>query len=224
MTGARDVLSFPQLQNELKQIIGYIKKEDSNHNRSRDSLYNILTAIYKFHHTCQTSVDAFEQLVAEDDLKIQARAPFTPVLKVCLGKDYDKTRLTEYAAALGIAKHMGIEVDEFHSFIKNFPGGIKGCVQEMRSIRKHGTSATVFTHKNRTVEEAREILRNMTPIGQFRLKKMIVGQNMDEFCLLLAKRDGHAIDVLKILDDKYTKLEPILKRTAFIKGNLNESK
>lgn len=217
-------LSLPELRTSLRQIIGYIKKEDANHNRSRDSLYNILTAIYEFHGTCEKSPEAFKQIVSEHELKIQERAPFTPVLKICLGKDYDKTRLTEYAAALGIAEYMNVDISEFHAFIKNFPGGIKGCVKEMRAIRKHGASGNITARKTRSVEEAREILREMEPIASFRLKKVIVGNNVDEFCLLLAKRDGHNIDVLKILDDKHTKLDPILKRTAFLKGNINDRK
>ena len=222
--GTNEPHTLQDLRTTLKQIVGYIKKEDANHNRSRDSLYNILTAIYEFHNTCEKSPTAYNKLVNENDLKVQSRAPYTPVLKICLGKDYDKTRLTEYAAALGIARYMNVEVSEFHAFIKNFPGGIKGCVKEMRIIRKHGASGNITARKTRSIEEAREILRNMAPIASFRLKKVIVGNNVDEFCLLLAKRDGHDISVLKILDDKYTKLEPILKRSAFIKGNLNDRK
>lgn len=216
-----DEQSLHELQDSLKQIVRYIKKEDSSHNRSRDSLYNILTAIYKFHSVCENSPDAYNALVAENSLKIQERAPFTPVLKICLGKNYDKTRLTEYAAALGIAKHMNVEVDDFHDFIKHFPGGIKGCVKEMRAIRK-GSNGANLIQQTRTVEEARNILRDMPVIGRIRLKKMIVSKDADEFCLLLAKRRGHDIDVLKVLDDQYTKIDPILKRAAFIKGNLKK--
>lgn len=219
-----DELTLATLKSTLKQVVGYINKEDANHNRSRDSLYNILTAIYEFHATCETSPNAYAELVKEHDLKIQSRAPFTPILKICLGKDYDKTRLTEYAAALGIARYMNIDIDEFHAFIKNFPGGIKGCVKEMRVIRKHGASGNITARKTRSIEEAREILREMAPIASFRLKKVIVGNNIDEFCLLLAKRDGHDINVLKILDNNYTKLDPVLKRAAFIKGNLNNGR
>ncbi len=220
----KDELTLSELRSTLKQVVGYIKKEDANHNRSRDSLYNILTAIYEFHKNCERAPEAYETIVEEADLKIQSRAPYTPVLKICLGKDYDKTRLTEYAAALGIAQYMDVEVDEFHDFIKNFPGGIKGCVKEMRIIRKHGASGNVLAQKTKSVEEARAILREMAPIARFRLKKVIVGNTVDEFCLLLAKRDGHDINVLKIIDDKHTKIDPIIKRTAFIKGNLNDRK
>ena len=207
-----------ELQDSLKQVIRYIKKEDASHNRSRDSLYNILTAIYKFHSVCENSPVEYSKLVAENGLKIQERAPFTPVLKICLGKDYDKTRLTEYAAALGIAKHMNVDVEDFHDFIKHFPGGIKGCVKEMRAIRK-GSNGANLVQQSRTVEEARNVLRDMPVIGRIRLKKIIVSK---EFCLLLAKRRGHDIDVLKVLDDQYTKIDPILKRAAFINGNLKK--
>lgn len=218
-----DEQSLHDIQDSLKQIIRYIKKEDASHNRSRDSLYNILTVIYKFHSVCEKSPEAYTELVAENGLKVQERAPFTPVLKICLGKDYDKTRLTEYAAALGIAKHMNVDVDDFHDFIKHFPGGIKGCVKEMRAIRK-GSNGANLVQQARTIEEARNILRDMPVIGRIRLKKMIISKDADEFCLLLAKRRGHDIDVLKVLDDQYTKIDPILKRAAFIKGNLKKEK
>jgi len=213
--------SLPELRTTLDQIVGYINKEDADHNRSRDSLYNILTVTYGFHETCEHSPDAFREIVKEHDLKIQARAPFTPVLKICLGRDYDKTRLTEYAAALGIARYMNVEASEFHAFIKNFPGGIKGCVKEMRAIRKSGKSDSVAARKTRTIEEAREILRALSPISSFRLKKIVVGRDVNEFCLLLARRRNHTIDIIKILDDKFTKIDPILKRAVFIKDNLN---
>ena len=41
-------------------------------------------------------------------LKAQARAPMTPVVKLVFGVHYDKTRLTEFAAALSWAKREGV--------------------------------------------------------------------------------------------------------------------
>ena len=55
-----ETLSIGQLQTKLKQIKGYISKEDAIHNRSRDSLYNILEAIYSFHKDCESSPTAYE--------------------------------------------------------------------------------------------------------------------------------------------------------------------
>lgn len=210
-----------ELKKYHKKIVKFIKKEDSHHNRSRDSLYNILTAIYDFYHKCEASQDEYHALVSASGLKIQERAPFTPILKICLGKNYDKTRLTEYAAALSIAKHMDISIDDFHDFIKNFPGGIKGCVKEMRAIRK-GTSTLNAEHRAPSAEEARDILKELAPIDQIRLKKVIVSKNADEFCLMVGKRYGNKIDILKILDDSHGKIDPILKRAAFLKGNLKK--
>jgi len=209
-------LTSAQLEANLRQIIGYINKEDANHNRSRDSLYNILEAIYGFHQTCIQSPNAFTNIVKQHGLKAQKRAPFTPALKMCLGKDYDKTRLTEYAAALGLAQHMNVEISEFQSFIKGFPYGIKGCVKEMRSIKKTGVMSMPVVSKGSSLENAKETLRDMPTIGSVKLQKIILGGNTNEFCLLLAKRNGHYIDILKVLDEETTKIEPIIKQTAFI--------
>ncbi len=213
----KDSIAGPDLRSALKQIISYIKKDDANHNRSRESLYNILAAIYGFYENCQEQPEIYNQIVNEHKLKIQARAPFTPLLKICIGKNYDKTRLTEYAAALSLARHMNIDIEEFPSFIKNFPGGIKGCVREIRSLRKQGNKAAPLPAKVRTIKEAKDIIRALPSIGNFKLKKMIVGPSDPEFFLLLAKRRGHSIDILKILDDKFTKIDTIIKQTAFQK-------
>ena len=213
----KDSITGPDLRSALKQIISYIKKDDANHNRSRESLYNILAAIYGFYENCQEQPEIYNQIVNEHKLKIQARAPFTPLLKICIGKNYDKTRLTEYAAALSLARHMNIDIEEFPSFIKNFPGGIKGCVREIRSLRKQGNKAAPLPAKVRTIKEAKDIIRALPSIGNFKLKKMIVGPSDPEFFLLLAKRRGHSIDILKILDDKFTKIDTIIKQTAFQK-------
>ncbi|MCC3861855.1 hypothetical protein [Pseudemcibacter aquimaris] len=198
----------------------YINKQDTSHSRSRDALYNILTAIYKFHDIASDNHTAYEQLISENKLKIQARAPFTPALKMCLGKDYDKTRLTEYAAALGIAQHLGVSVDDFHDFIKNFPGGIKGCVQEMRALRK-GMQTGNAVRKQNSLNEARAILKDIHALdtlddnGQYNLT--------DDYCLLLARRDGEKLEIIKKLDESHAKIDPILKRAAFIKGNLKKN-
>ena len=41
-------------------------------------------------------------------MKAQARAPMTPIVKLVFGADYDKTRLTEFAAALSYAEREAV--------------------------------------------------------------------------------------------------------------------
>ena len=50
----------------------------------------------------------YAELLDDAGLKAQARAPMTPVVKLVFGVDYDKTRLTEFAAALSWAQREGV--------------------------------------------------------------------------------------------------------------------
>ena len=46
------------------------------------------------------SREDYAELLEESGIKAQARAPMTPIVKLVFGIDYDKARLTEFAAAL----------------------------------------------------------------------------------------------------------------------------
>ena len=68
--------------------------------------------------------EEFDELVADSGLTIQDRAPMTPVVKLVFGTDYDKTRLTEYAAALAHAHRIGLLSGQLGEYLANAPGGL----------------------------------------------------------------------------------------------------
>jgi len=67
----------------------------------------------------------------------------TPVVKLVFGADYDKTRLTEYAAVLAHAQRAGVERGELAGYLSGAEGGLKGIVQAERRIRKEESGKTV---------------------------------------------------------------------------------
>lgn len=67
----------------------------------------------------------------------------TPVVKLVFGAEYDKTRLTEYAAVLSHAHRVGIERGALATFLNEAEGGLKGVVSEERRIRKEEAGKTV---------------------------------------------------------------------------------
>ena len=69
-------------------------------------------------------------------MKAQARAPMTPIVKLVFGIDYDKARLTEFAAALSYAQRQDIELGGFQDFIEKQPGGLKALVAAERQARR----------------------------------------------------------------------------------------
>ena len=60
----------------------------------------------------------------------------TPIVKLVFGIDYDKARLTEFAAALSFARRQDVEIGGFQPFIENQPGGLKALVAAERTARR----------------------------------------------------------------------------------------
>jgi hypothetical protein len=75
-------------------------------------------------------------LLAESGVKAQARAPMTPVVKLVFGIDYDKARLTEFAAALSYAQRQNIAAGGFQQLIEQQTGGLKALVAAEREARR----------------------------------------------------------------------------------------
>ncbi len=104
--------------------------------RTREGLYGILACAMDIRHASLQDMGAFQEMLRENGLSAQARAPFTPIIKLLLGRGYDKTRVAEYSTALQFAERHGLKGASLRSFFQGLPGGIKGCVRMERSIRK----------------------------------------------------------------------------------------
>jgi hypothetical protein len=75
--------------------------------RGRAALYRAIGHAWDFALAAEAAPEDFAEILADAGLKAQARAPMTPVVKLVFGAGYDKTRLTEFAAALCWAQGMG---------------------------------------------------------------------------------------------------------------------
>ena len=109
----------------------------------------------------------------------QARAPMTAVAKLVFGSDYDKARLTEYAAALSYAARQSVAPGAFLDFIETQPGGLKALVEAERRFRRPDTEATSWR------ERAWTVLREARP----RPLEALAGNG--EFALVLVRRDAN---------------------------------
>ena len=123
-------------------------------------------------------------------MKAQARAPMTPIVKLVFGIDYDKTRLTEFAAALSYACRQEIALGGFEAFIEAQVGGLKALVAAERQARRPDA------RPDTKAEEARSRLRAAAPVA---LEALI---SEDEFSLVLTRRtaDGRH-EAVAIVDD-----------------------
>ena len=104
--------------------------------RTRASLYRALSLAYDFAIAAEQNPQEYAELLEESGVKQQARAPMTPIVKLVFGIDYDKARLTEFAAALSFAQRQQIDLGGFKEFIEKQPGGLKALVAAERQARR----------------------------------------------------------------------------------------
>ena len=108
----------------------------SSEDRSRSALYAAVGRAYDFSLMALEERDEFDELVTSNGLTVQERAPMTPVVKLVFGADYDKTRLTEYAAVLSHAHRMEVGRGMLANFLSQADGGLKGVLKAERQIRR----------------------------------------------------------------------------------------
>lgn len=114
----------------------------SSEDRGRKALYQAVSRAYDFSLEAAANPDDFDELLAENGLTVQDRAPMTPVVKLVFGADYDKTRLTEYATVLGYAHRAGVARGTLGKVLAETEGGLKAIVQAERRARKGEDSDT----------------------------------------------------------------------------------
>jgi hypothetical protein len=108
----------------------------TSEDRTRTALYEAIGRAYDFSLAAQDRPEDFEEIVVDSGLTVQDRAPMTPVVKLVFGADYDKTRLTEYAAALSHAHRLELPRGTLGDYLRQAEGGHKGVVQAERRMRR----------------------------------------------------------------------------------------
>jgi hypothetical protein len=170
--------------------------------RTRTALYKALSLAYDFAVAAHENADEYAELLEESGVKAQARAPMTPIVKLVFGIDYDKARLTEFAAALSYAQRQEIGSGEFQNFIEKQPGGLKALVAAERQARRPGAKPDGKS------EVARARLRSAPAIS---LADVPAG---DEFAVIVTRRgaDGRHEPVAIVDDDAL--VERAIRRAA----------
>ena len=162
--------------------------------RSRAALYRALGQAYDFALAAEAAPEDYAELLEDCGIKVQARAPMTPIAKLVFGAGYDRTRLTEFAAALSWAKREGLEPGTLAARLESFPGGIKGVVQAERRARRPEPKPDRW-------QEVRERLLSAPPLARVDIQV----EGSDAFVLLVARRDGDGLAVVApVADDKLT--------------------
>jgi hypothetical protein len=151
--------------------------------RSRAALYAAVGEAYDFSLAAIEAPVDYAELIADSGLVVQERAPMTPVVKLVFGADYDKTRLTEYAAVLTHAHRLKLERGTLARYLGKAEGGLKGVVRAERRLRRE--EAGKEAQAGAAVREALA--------EQLRALEALVLEALDgggpEFALVMIRRD-----------------------------------
>ncbi|MEP3226867.1 MAG: hypothetical protein ABJO01_12895 [Parasphingorhabdus sp.] len=174
--------------------------------RSRAALYHAIGQAYDFYLMTEAHPQDYAILLEDSGLKAQERAPMTPIVKLVFGAHYDKTRLTEYAAALRFAKQSGIAKGAFADYLENHDGGLKAIVYAERETRNPKKAVPdAIAHD--------DVLDRLRQAPGRQLHDVDAGDA--EFVVLVARRDdsGQLSIVGPVLSDQKL-TDKVLKQTS----------
>ncbi|MFM7349077.1 MAG: hypothetical protein ACKO01_06255 [Erythrobacter sp.] len=156
---------------------------DSTEDRSRSALYAAVSRAYDFSLAAAEAPQDYAELIADAGLAVQERAPMTPVVKLVFGHDYDKTRLTEYAAVLTHAHRLKLQRGSLATYLAETEGGVKAIVKAERRLRREAQGKPV-EDPGAVREALAHALRDL---------EAITLEHLDgagpEFALVLVRRD-----------------------------------
>ena len=161
--------------------------------RSRAALYRALGRAHDFGLAAGAHPEGYRALLDAAAIKVQDRAPMTAVAKLVFGADYDKTRLTEFAAVLDHARRHTVDVGALPAFLDLYQGGIKAVVAAERAERRPSTLAD-------PVAQARAELSSRPVLAEIALP------GDAEWVVLVARRQGDTVRVLgEIVGDAFVR-------------------
>jgi hypothetical protein len=170
--------------------------------RTRGALYRALSLAYDFALAAQDDPADYAELLEESGVKVQARAPMTAVVKLVFGIDYDKARLTEFAAALSFAGRQQVARGGFQDLIEKRSGGLKALVAAERQARRPEA------RPDTKGEAARAKLRGAAPIALAEISADA------EFAVIVTRRGGDGRhEAVAVLADEGL-IERVIRRAA----------
>jgi hypothetical protein len=170
--------------------------------RSRAALYRALSLAYDFAVAAQANPGDYAELLEESGVKAQARAPMTPIVKLVFGIDYDKARLTEFAAALSYAQRQQVSLGGFQQFIEQQSGGLKALVAAEREARRPEP------RPDTKGEAARAKLRSAPSITLDEVPAA------EEFAVVITRRGADGTHELVAIVDDEALIERAIRRAA----------
>lgn len=177
--------------------------------RTHAALYRALSLAYDFALVAEARPEEYAELLADCGVKAQARAPMTPVVKLVFGADYDKTRLTEFAAALSYGRRIDMGLGDLRALLETQTGGLKAIVAAERAARRPASRPAPM--------DPRAALRTAPARASIELG-IELGADLpddEEFLLLLGRREADgSVAILAPVPAEGRMLEKALRSAA----------
>ncbi|MXO86920.1 hypothetical protein GRI38_12865 [Altererythrobacter aurantiacus] len=154
----------------------------NSEDRSRAALYEAVGRAYDVSIEAANAPEDFAELLEDNGMSAQDRAPMTPVVKLVFGADYDKTRLTEYATVLAHAHRVGVERGKLGGFLSETRGGLKEVVRTERKLRREEKGETVAER----IEPRPAIANKLRALPETSLEDLPI--DGAEFALVMVRR------------------------------------
>lgn len=172
---------------ELKQILSEARMFAAGYGamkaRTRQALYEALGRTYDFTIRADQQPEECARLIGDAGLTVQDRAPYSPIVKLVFGVDYDKTRVAEFAAAIAYGRRKDLPVGSFAVFLDRFDGGLKAVIGLERLFRSGKSGAAEDGLRAEACPAIACKLREIVPTAWNDHPSQ-----GDEFALLLARR------------------------------------
>jgi len=193
----------PNLSDRLGLARASAEEARESDHRSRGALYRAIGLAHDFALAAVGEPSDYAELLEDAGIKVQARAPMTAVAKLGFGVHYDKTRLTEFAAALSWASREGVAEGALAARIEAFEGGLKGIVAAERALRRPAPKPDRWA-------EIRAELQVTRPLAHVEIE--VAGE--DEFVLLVARREADGLAIVAPVADAKLVDQAIRKSAA----------
>ncbi len=179
----------------------------ASEDRSRQALYAAVGRAYDFSIASRDEPQEYQELIEDSGLTVQDRAPMTPVVKLVFGHDYDKTRLTEYAAVLSHAHRLNLERGSLAEYLGKADGGLKGVVNAERRLRREESGKEVEPEGDIRAQLAQK-LRELEELTF----EALSGEG-PEFSLVMVRRDGTGkVAIIGEIGDDVSLIERVGKK------------
>jgi hypothetical protein len=169
-------------------------------------LYRALARAHDFAAAADADPAAYEALLDQAGITLQLRAPMTPIVKLVFGADYDKTRLTEYAAVLSHARRIGVGRGQLNDFLDGYEGGIKGVVKAERAAK-----LSTAGHAPRP-EDVAAAIAEMPVLAEVQIDTDLAS---GDYVVLLARVvDGGTVDVIAAIGEDAALTQRVMRQAV----------